>query len=219
MSAVAAHEPVQSGSQRSSSKARRPLLLLLLAVAAALVLAHPLWLPSIGRFLVVHDPLQRSDALVVLGGGERDRVEHGARLFHAGYASWFIVTDNPLNLPGVRASYAELMSTEAIWQGVPAECILTAPGMAETTYQEALAVRHLVQERGLHSLTVVTDPQHTRRARMAFHDVFRGTGVPVSVQAVQESWYEADSWWRTERAVRATWTEYAALILYRLGYR
>jgi uncharacterized SAM-binding protein YcdF (DUF218 family) len=177
----------------------------LVLIAITLILAsHQFWLPLIGRFLVVADPLQQADSIVVLGGGRRERVECGAKLFESDYAPWFIVTNSPLDIPGIRAEYAELMKAEAVWQGVSEEHILVAPATVETTYQEALAVRQLAEERGLRSLIVVTDPFHTRRARMAFRAAFRGTDINVMVQPVNESEYQADSWW---------------LLLYVMGYR
>jgi uncharacterized SAM-binding protein YcdF (DUF218 family) len=168
---------------------------------------------------VVNDPLQPSDAIVVLGGGGPHRMATGAEWFHAGYAPWLIVTNSPLNMPGIRVEYSELMRTEALWQGVPEERILTAPGTVRTTFQEAQAVRQLAEEWGLRSLTVVTDPFHTRRARRAFREAFVGTGVTIQVQPASGGWYEADSWWQHQDALRETWTEYLKWVLHLLGYR
>ena len=198
---------------------RRRAMTLLVVLAALILVFHGLWLSAIGRFLVVNDPLQRTDAVVILGGGGSHRVEHGAELFHDGYAQWFIVSDSPLNLPGIRVSYAHLMRTEALWRGVPQDRILITPGVVRSTYEEALAVRQLAAERGLRSLIVVTDPFHTRRARMAFSETFRDMDIRVLVQAAGGSWYRADSWWRDQDAMRETWTEYLKLILYVIGYR
>ncbi len=191
----------------------------LVVIAITLILAsHQLWLPLIGGFLVVSDPLQPADALLPLAGGQ-ERVVYAAELFNQGYADWLIATDMPLNVPGVRESYGELVKREATWQGVPEERILAAPGTAETTYQEALAVRQLAEERGLRSLIVVTDPFHTRRARMAFREAFRDSGIAVTVRPVNESEYHPDSWWQTRDGLRETWTEYVKLVLYVVGYR
>jgi uncharacterized SAM-binding protein YcdF (DUF218 family) len=184
----------------------------------AVLLGRSLWLPLVGDFLIVADPLQQADALVALGGGG-ERVVYAAKLFNQGYADWLIATNMELNVPGIRESYSELVKREAIWQRVPEENILIAPGTAETTYEEALAVRQLVEERGLRSLIVVTDPYHTRRARMAFRDVFRGTGIEIIVRPVNEHWYKPDSWWKSRDGLRETWTEYLKLILYVVGYR
>jgi len=155
---------------RPSAKQGRVLRFLVLAVcfllvSCALLLAlRGFWLPAVGRFLVCADPLQPADAIVVLAGGSPQRVAHGVKLFQAGYAPWLIVTNQPLNTPGIRVPYVELMRTEAIWQGVPEEHILMAPEIVRTTYEEALAVRRLAEERGFHALIIVTDPFHTRRA-------------------------------------------------------
>lgn len=191
---------------------------LVLAAITLILASHQLWLPLIGNFLVVADPLQPADALVSLAGGQ-ERVVYAAKLFNQGYADWLIATNMPLNVPGIRELYGELAKREATWQGVPEERILIAPGTVETTYQEALAVRQLAEERRLRSLIVVTDPYHTRRARMAFQDVFRDTGIAVMVQPVNESKYRPDSWWRTQDGLRETWTEYVKLLLYMVGYR
>jgi len=209
--------PRRSSTQRSPGR-RWVILLVTTAAVVTVLLGRSLWLPLIGDFLTVADPLQPADAVVALAGGQA-RVVYAAQLFEQGYAGWFVATNMPLNVPGVRASYGELVQQEAIWQGVPEERILTAPGTVETTYEEAITVRQLAHEQGWRCLIVVTDPSHTRRARMAFRDVFRDTGIAVIVRPVNEHWYRADSWWRSRDGLRETWTEYLKLLLYVVGYR
>jgi uncharacterized SAM-binding protein YcdF (DUF218 family) len=192
---------------------------IVVAIVAVALISHRLWLPAIGRFLVVNDPLQRSDAIIVLGGGGRHRMAAGAELFHLGYAPWLIVTNSPLNMPGIRVEYAELMRNEALWQGVPDESILTAPGTVRTTFQEAQAVRQLAEGRGLRSLIVVTDPFHTRRARRAFREAFAGSAIAIWAHPADGGWYDAESWWQSQDTLRETWTEYLKWVLYLFGHR
>lgn len=192
---------------------------LLLGVAAVLAATHALWLPAIGRFLVVSDPLAPADAILPLGGAGRTRTEAAARLYAQGWATWFVVTDMPLNLPGVRERYADLVQREAVWNGVPELRIVQAPGLHRTTYSEALALRQLMTDRGWRTLIIVTDPYHTRRARMSFRDAFRGTDLTVTVYALEGSWWKPNAWWRDGDSLRETWTEYLKLLLYVLGYK
>lgn len=194
-------------------------LAMVVAAALAVVVAHPLWLRALGHWLLVSDPLEAADAIVVLGGGGPDRVAGGVALFEAGYAPWFVVTSMPLNTPGIRENYAELMQREAVWQGVPAERILRAPGTVRTTYEEALAVRQLCAAESFRSLIVVSDLFHTRRVRRAFGDALAGSGVQVIVRASQYSHWQPDTWWRTMDGLRDTWTEYLKWVLYGMGYR
>ncbi len=192
---------------------------LVVVTVALAAISSSYWLPTIGRFLVVEDPTQPSDAVVALAGGGRSRVTGAAQLLEEGQASWLIVTNMPLNTPGIRVSYADLMRSEAIWQGVPEDRILQAPGTVRTTYEEAEAVRRLAEERGFRSLTVVTDSFHTRRAMMAFRDAFAGSSIDVFVQPARLGWYQPSVWWQDRDSLRETWTEYLKLALYLVGYR
>ena len=196
--------------------------LLAVAVAVPLLLvaflARQWWLPLPARFLLVEDPLRSADALVPLAGSGQ-RAPYAARLLQEGYAEWFVATSMPLNIPGIRETYGELVRKEAILQGVPEERILIAPRTVKITWEEALAVRHLVDEQGWDSLLVLTDPMHTRRARLCFQEAFRDTSVAISVRAIEESWYDPEAWWLSTDGLRDTWTEYLKLALHLVGYR
>ena len=188
-----------------------------IVLVAAVILSRPRWLPGIGQFLVVADPLQPADALVPLGGG-RGRVVRAASLHGEGYAPWLVAPNMPLNVPGVDESYAELVRKEAVSYGVPHERVVIMPGTVETTYQEALAVRKMASAQGWDSLLIVTDPFHTRRARLSFRRAFRNTNVTLIVRPVEPSWYDPDTWWQSRDGLRETWTEYLKLALFMLGY-
>jgi uncharacterized SAM-binding protein YcdF (DUF218 family) len=188
-------------------------------LAAAGLLTRSFWLPFIGEFLVVSDPLLPADAVVALSGGDRGRVTEAAAVVTAGYGQWLVGTNYTLNLPGIRDDYAALVRREAVWHGVPEERVVTAPEPVETTYDEARAVRRLASEQGWRSVILVTDPYHTRRARLIFEDVLRGTGIVVAAHPVEGHWYRPESWWQNASALRETWTEYVKLSVYLLGYR
>jgi uncharacterized SAM-binding protein YcdF (DUF218 family) len=188
------------------------------ALVLVAALARQVWLPLPARFLVDEDPLQETDAIVPLAGGN-ERAPYAAGLFRAGYAQWFIATNMPLDVPGIRATYGELVRQEAMAHGVPEERVLITAGTVRTTCEEALAVRRLADGQGWHSLLVVTDPLHTRRSRLCFREAFRDTGVTVAIRAVEGSWYDPEAWWQSTDGVRETWTEYTKLALHLVGYR
>jgi uncharacterized SAM-binding protein YcdF (DUF218 family) len=204
-----------AGTRRAAGRLWIAALLLVVILATV---TGPLWLPAIGRFLVVSDPLAPASAIMPLGGGGASRVAHAATLHGEGYAEWMVVADSPLDLPGLRTTYAELMRTEARWQGVPDDQILTLAGLVETTAEEADAAAALARERGWQSLIVVTDPYHTRRARLIFRRALRGSGIGLSVQPTPNHWYQPETWWRQRDSLRETWNEYLKLALFWLGY-
>jgi uncharacterized SAM-binding protein YcdF (DUF218 family) len=145
-------------------------------------------------------------------------VTAAAALWKQGYARWLASAQFPFRLPGVRASYGELVQREAAWQGVPADRVVLAPGDVETTYQEAVAIRQLAQQRGWCSLIVVTDPYHTRRARAIFRQVLAGTGIAVAMRPAPAHGYRPDAWWESPTGLRVTALEILKWVMYWVGY-
>jgi len=173
----------------------------------------------VGEWLVVDDPLRRADAIVILGGGGRGRVEEAARLFHSDYASWVVVTNTEMDYPGIRADQATLNRREALWQGIPEKSILVAPGFATTTYEEALSVKQLAEARYWRRLIIVTDPFHTRRAHLIYSKILKDTDIDIIMRPVTQHWYHPDTWWQTASGLRETWTEFLKLLLHEIGYQ
>jgi uncharacterized SAM-binding protein YcdF (DUF218 family) len=192
---------------------------LLSAAVLGMLVTRGFWLPLVGRFLVVEDPLRPADALVPLAG-EWPRIAAGAELLKQGYARWFVITEMQVDQqqasPGFR--YSESARRQAIEEGVPAKQIMVAPDVVATTYAEARALRRLAQEQGWRSLIVVTSPYHTRRSRIIFRAAFAGSGVTIVVRAMKQHWYHADNWWRFPDSQETTAREYLKLALYLLGY-
>lgn len=198
---------------------RRRALLGLLAAGALIALMNQLWLPWIGRFLVVEDPLRTADVVVPMAG-EQLRLPYSAELLEQGYVHWFGITEmwvDP-NRVGPNYRYSEVTRWLAIELGVPAERIVVAPESVASTYAEARAIRRLAEEQGWHSVIVVTSPYHTRRTRLIMRDAFSGSTITLTVRAARPHWYTPDRWWQFDQGRRATGLEYAKLALYLLGY-
>jgi uncharacterized SAM-binding protein YcdF (DUF218 family) len=190
----------------------RSLRLLFLTTTILLLFTFPAWFPAIGGFLVVSDPLAKSDALVVLAGDEDERVAYAAELFEQGYADWFVLTDMRLPSPDSQGRYSQAVRRKAVEQGVPTGRILIAPGNVASTYEEVVWIKAFTLLRGFNSLIVVTSPYHTRRARLIFDQVFGEGQVAISVQPALNHWYQAKSWWRDSRDRDVTALEYTKIM-------
>lgn len=189
----------------------------MLALLLILAVSRDRWLPPIGRFLVVADPIRPDDAVVPLAG-ERIRIDYAVGLFKAGMARRFALTDMWVPDPHPRVSYLQSVQDQAMQQGIPANRIQIVPSVAASTYREALNLRRFAQSQGWHTLAVVTSPYHTRRAQLILDDVFRGTNITVMIWPVAGHWYNAETWWKDGRGRAAVASEYAKLALYLLGY-
>ena len=129
-----------------------------------------------GGLLIVEDPLEPSDAIVALSGGE-ERIAEAARLYEEKYGRTVILTETGEFLPEWNVNYSTLLVAEAVRLGIPAGAITVTEEAASSTIDEANLVRDLMSNRGLQSCIVVTDPFHTFRTRLIFREVFEGSGI------------------------------------------
>ncbi len=104
-----------------------------------------------------------------------------------------------------------IVAVEPYVKGVNQGAALIAPE-AQSTYDEALNLRRLAQQRGWRSLIVVTDPVHTRRAVRTFSTLL--PGVRVHVSAAPDPRFEPGRWWRSEHGLVAVFNELLKLGFY-----
>ncbi len=194
-----------------------PLVLVLLAAAAC---------PYAGRLLVIDEPLQPADAIVVMAGPRSVRVLEGVDLYRAGLAPHIVLTagiveqaEIELRARGIRfPAEAEIARDIMVQLGVPASAITVLPKSVDNTADEAFEVRTLVSARQWTHIIVVTSRYHTRRTRFAFHREFRGLPVRVQVKGSRYDGASPDDWWKHRADLRYVVSEWQKLLAYRLGF-
>jgi len=184
------------------------------------ILAAYLVLWAMGGFLIVADPLVHSDAIVVLSGGEDlGRLDEAVKLYKAKYAPLLILTETGETVPSLDAHYSAVLRQDAMSQGVAPGDITITDRTVSSTYEEARVTLKLLRKDGLKSLIVVTDPFHSRRAKITFDDVFKTSGIKVTVHPVSADWYRASTWWMSSSGRQDTFLEYTKLFGYLLGFK
>ena len=186
-------------------------LLLLVTIAILLKLA--------GAVLVTADPIQPSDAAVVLSGGDNTRIDEAVLLYQEKYMDYIILTETEVPHPELGAEYSTLMRYITMEKGIPGRQVIITKQQAQSTYEEAEAVLKLMKQRGMDTLIVITDPYHTFRTRLIFHDVFKDEGISFSVHPVRNHWYTSSTWWMHKEGWRITFQEYIKLFGYLAGQR
>lgn len=164
-------------------------------------------LAAVGAFLIVADPLDRVDAVVVLSGGEGERLALALEMHQSGFAPNLVITDTD------RAANARLRS-EAIEGGFPRSSVYITDLPVESTYDEALAVRDLALIEGWDALMIVTDPYHSFRTRTIFRRELLSNGINVLVRPIEGHWFQAPTWFFRTEGWRVVLLEFAKLINY-----
>lgn len=122
------------------------------------------------------DPLQRSDAVVVLGGEHDGREDYGISLARNGWAPTVVIS-NPY------PAWDPVMKRVCGESGGGVEVICLRP-FPSTTRGEAEMVRWLASRRSWTKITVISWRYHLPRARLVFWQCFSDRPDAVVMRAV-----------------------------------
>jgi uncharacterized SAM-binding protein YcdF (DUF218 family) len=193
-------------------------------VLAPIVLIGFFLLRGLGSWLVVQDPLEKSDAIVVLGGTMYERQMEAVDLYKEGWAprievvreiaDWGEAELMARGIPYTRIVDIQVETMRAL--GVPADRIHVLD-QANSTAEEAQIVLRLATEAKLTRVIVVTSKQHTRRSRLVMNRRLRPAGINVIVRASRYDRTVTDGWWRNRSTLRFTLFETQRLFGYWIG--
>lgn len=193
-------------------------------VLAVLLIIGSLAFSRLGAFLVVADPLEKADAIIVLGGTMYERQLEAVDLYKAGMAPRIClfreISDYgereliARGVPYLRSIDVQIDAMERL--GVP-RSVITILDQADSTADEASHLLELVKKDHLSRIIIVTSKQHTRRARLVMRRRLTPAGVTVMVRPTSYDKSEVDHWWRERATLRFTLFESQRLLLYWIG--
>lgn len=147
-------------------------------------------------YLSPQNKLTRSDAIVVISGGDTDaRINEGVKLYKDGLSDKIIFSG------AAREGYisnASAMKNIAITKGVENNDIYIEE-TSKTTDENAPNVTKIIRDKGMKSIILVTSPYHQRRAYEAFRKSLGKDFKIVNHSALDKEWRKAD-WWSNEQA-------------------
>ncbi|WP_441339447.1 YdcF family protein [Oscillatoria sp. FACHB-1407] len=228
---------------------KRPHIAALSAIAAlvVLLLGSNGWVAAqLVRSLewqYVPTTLPNAEAIVVLGGGIKpqiaprpwvdvaeagDRVLYGAQLYQQGKAPLVVLSGGRIEWKGGgSASESEDMAKLAEVLGVPKTAIAQDP-TSLNTYQNAVNVKQILQQRGINRVLLVTSAMHMPRSMGIFQKqgieaIAAPTDFSITAQELEEYQAtlqgfllnllpDAEKLQQTSRAMK----EYVGILVYRL---
>jgi uncharacterized SAM-binding protein YcdF (DUF218 family) len=174
-------------------------------------------LQPIGDYLVVQDKLQQTDLIAAVSGPEY-RIVYAAELYTRGLGkSLFFTGGYSEENNRVEAAWSK---TVAMHNGVPEEAITIDETAVLSTHDEAVLLKNYIDAHAdsIKSVTVVTDPYHSRRARWIYQKVL-GNGINVIVAPVPRTRTDFPKyWWTTAKSRELVYEEYVKLVFYYFRY-
>jgi uncharacterized SAM-binding protein YcdF (DUF218 family) len=193
-------------------------------VLAPLFLLSALTFPRLGSWLVVQDPLVKSDAVIVLGGTMYERQLEAVDLYKEAWAPRIylfreVIDWGELALIERGVSYTTVVDVQIdamLRLGVPRDAIHVLERAGHTA-EEADYVRQLVTTEKMSRVIVVSSKQHTRRVRLVMRRRLSDTGSEVIVRASRYDRANVDRWWTERATLRFTLFEMQRLLGYWIG--
>jgi len=176
-----------------------------------------LWLPALGRGLVMPPCEGQADAIVVLGGGGPERAAHGIRLYRQGAAPriWFT---GDRALPEMTSfTDGRLACDFAVREGVPAGDIDLLN--TSSTWEDGQQIAAMVKQKGLRRIVIVTNWYHSRRALAVIRRHPAGQAVQVYYSPPPTSSFCPDKWWARDEPLVMVIDEWLKIGLYAVKYK
>jgi uncharacterized SAM-binding protein YcdF (DUF218 family) len=157
---------------------------------------------GVGRWLIVEDPLDKAQAIVVLSGRMPVRAKEAARLYNAGYAPevWLTRAVEPAaSLQEMHVAYIGedfFNSRVLMHEGVPSNAIRVLEPSIRNTSDELRAIGAELGRKQGGTIIIVTTKAHTRRVRALWRELSGGPGRAI-VRAATTDTFDPNQWWRS----------------------
>lgn len=159
-------------------------------------------LKEAGNFLVINEKPVTSDVIIMLSGGEIERLEKSVELYKMGYAPFIIISNGK----------EDNLYQAAQDMGIPSNSLLLEKD-ANSTKENALFTKSLMKKHQFKSAIVVSSNYHMRRVKNNFTQVFADTDIRrLTYCSIPDNGYNPDQWWKTEEERQTTYMEYVKLI-------
>jgi len=179
----------------------------MVGLSGILLLEWRALLSGLGNYLISSDAPQTADLILVLGGNfYGPRVLKGADLLAQGYAPLALFSGPYYQgRPQGDASIAFLAR-----QGYSTRGLESLGIRAESTIEEAQAVRPELVRRGAKRVLLVTASFHSRRSAIVFRLFCPGIQF-ISVPA-QDPQYHPDTWWKDPSSKKLFFSEWEKIL-------
>lgn len=202
----------------SSPPGVRPLRKLVIGLVVVLVAATLLWKPAfkaMGAFLIVDEPPVASDVIAV-AGGRIERAAYALDLIKKGVAGRILVLENPEDCPNFYRIRCDELIRERLKETGLRDDQIFIERRPHSTRTDALFAREVMEQEGMRSAVVVSEPFHMRRVALTWRKAFDSSGIRLTFSALPERYSKGrlDEWWSREYDLVFVFTEYAKLIHY-----
>lgn len=209
---------------KKSKQSRKPLRLFV-SSSLCLIVIWILTAPLPAYFLVVEKPVEKADAIWILGGSSAyfERTQKAAEVYRQTTPKKIFVVDDDVrggwndgekrNLP-----FFEISQRELVANGVDVSAIEIVKPTGDGTIYEAQKFAEKNSDNHIKSLLLVTSPYHSKRALWTFRHFNPHIEIGVVTSENNQQTPSIYTWWLSQKGWSSVFAEYLKFIYYWLYY-
>lgn len=152
-------------------------------------------------------PLPKADAIIVVTGGGRERIDHAVALFKQSQAPYLMIVG--ANQDGSQTFMVE----EAKKQGVPADKLIIEDQSTDT-HENAVFSEKMCEQHNFRKLILVSSSYHQLRLFMSFQGAFRLTPTEFYNSPAPVDFWDWKWWWINQQGLDVTLSELQKIVYY-----
>jgi len=197
-----------SRTQKQSSKKKWFITLAITIVLAVLLFfTYPLILTGLANNLVYEKPTNKADVIIVLSGGEDNRIITAVDLYKKGISDKILMCGGG---PFLGRYYAEYMGDYARRLGVKRRNLLYELNSL-STYENAKFSYPIIKRQEFKSILIVTSKYHTKRSYKAFQKFYKGIDIYI---VGSKDGINYKKWWQNYESTEKILNEFVKTLIY-----
>lgn len=197
--------------EKKPSKLKKKATIIGIFIIVIYMITPPL-LTQFARSLVYEMPPQKADYIVVLSGGNGERIKKAAELYRNGYAKKLLFTgDTYLEVP-----VYELMANIALKHGVP-KLAISGESKSTSTYDHPKNCIPILKAAGAKHVIIVTSKFHTKRSYETFLQPMESAHISFDIVGADDG-INYMSWWKDHSMSEKILLEWGKRIWYKLYF-
>jgi len=203
---ISGAEPASPRNTQSASNKKGRRIVVVLIIIGSVAAFGGAGVVTVGYWLVVADPLENAQAIVVLSGGVPFRAMEAASIYRNGRAPevWITRAIRPsreaaLAKLGIQFVREETYNKQVLQKlGVPADAIRLLNKGVHNTEDEVQLVAQELKRTGGERVILVTSKAHTRRVKTIWNALV-GDSAEAIVRHAKEDPFDPRRWWRNTK--------------------
>ena len=199
-------EPAAPRNTRSAANKKGRRIVVILIIIGMVAAFGGAGVGTVGYWLVVADPLENAQAIVVLSGDVPFRAMEAASIYRSGRAPevWLTRAIRPareaaLAKLGIQFVRGETYNKQVLQKlGVPADAIRLLNKGVRNTEEEVQLIAQELKRAGGDRVILVTSKAHTRRVKTIWNALV-GDSAEAIVRHAKEDPFDPGRWWRNTK--------------------